>query len=85
MLSTHSRLLRLLPLTPQNHHPITTATIIPPLLLQDSSSRFQLIEPHSATLIYIQVKDTKDGVRNPVAMVTGKGRTVGDAVLLEGN
>ncbi|XP_078027343.1 uncharacterized protein LOC144464418 [Epinephelus lanceolatus] len=65
---------------PQSPHPITTATVTPPLRLRHSSSS-QPIGSLDASLIYIQVKDSTDGVKDPVAMVTRLGQDSGSLVM----
>lgn len=54
---------------PQSPHLFTNATVTSPLWLQHSSI-FQPIGSVDPSLIYIQVKDSTDRVKDPVAMVT---------------
>ncbi|KAK5891859.1 hypothetical protein CesoFtcFv8_012294 [Champsocephalus esox] len=46
----------------------------PPLQLRLSSSSSRPMGSLAASLIYIQVKDSRDGVKDPVAMVTELGQ-----------
>lgn len=81
VLSRAQRTPRSLPSSRPAADPITTATVTPPLWLQHSSS-FQPIGSLDASLIYIQVKDSTDGVKDPVAMETELGQDGGSLVML---